>query len=625
VATAAALTTTQGTAVSLTLAATDSDGDTLTYAIMTQPANGTISGTVPNLTYTPSANYTGSDSFTFVANDGTINSLPATVTIQIDVITSGGDGDDTNTGDWVAPIGIPTPTFGLTQSHTLYASATYDFGNGAEAYKNAGDGPYTYYVDNTSASATDTNNTYGTKDKPRKTIPTSYLKAGSVVEIHGGPYTTTVGGVLPLCGSGTATAPVFFRGPSSGTKPNLTPSVRVRGQYIVIENLHMVNCALTASSGITVSNVAVRNCEISGGSGNALYASSYNGDTITNILFYKNLIHDKGDVNSTTDEDAGGIACTAGVSYCWIVDNEIYNTSGSGVQIVSGSYSTMSTTHHIYVGRNLVHRTRQSGIWSKQSVDCVFSENTVYSVINTSWSPSKGLGYQYGPERLWIINNHVYDCTFGIAAMSSSGLGYGTEAFIMGNVIHDIHHMNDGTGYFVPNSSWSNAGIMLVGVAKNYIVNNSIYDADAGINSPSSGSLYIANNIISNITESACQHVFLESSAAMSSSTVTNNVFYQNGNDVRIRWGLSKIYSLPAFQAATGKGTNCVNADPKYVDPANGDLHVQSGSPAIDKGITSELYNRYEALHGVSIKEDFDGTSRPQNGTWDIGAYEFQK
>ncbi len=63
-------TTSEDTAVNITLAATDANGDTLTYSVVTAPANGSLSGTAPNLTYTPAANYFGPDSFTFKANDG---------------------------------------------------------------------------------------------------------------------------------------------------------------------------------------------------------------------------------------------------------------------------------------------------------------------------------------------------------------------------------------------------------------------------------------------------------------------------------------------------------------------------------------------------------------------------
>ncbi len=55
----------------ITLVASDPDvGDTLTYAIGTPPANGTLSnGTGPSRTYTPAPNYFGPDSFTFTATD----------------------------------------------------------------------------------------------------------------------------------------------------------------------------------------------------------------------------------------------------------------------------------------------------------------------------------------------------------------------------------------------------------------------------------------------------------------------------------------------------------------------------------------------------------------------------
>jgi hypothetical protein len=67
----------------ITLVATDEDGTPLTYTVVTAPARGTISGTLPNITYTPALNYSGADSFTFTASDGQETSAPATVSITI--------------------------------------------------------------------------------------------------------------------------------------------------------------------------------------------------------------------------------------------------------------------------------------------------------------------------------------------------------------------------------------------------------------------------------------------------------------------------------------------------------------------------------------------------------------
>jgi hypothetical protein len=77
------VTTPEDTAVAITLTATDDDGDPLTYALAGAPVRGTLSGTPPNLRYTPNANANGADSFTFRASDGRAASNLATVSIDV--------------------------------------------------------------------------------------------------------------------------------------------------------------------------------------------------------------------------------------------------------------------------------------------------------------------------------------------------------------------------------------------------------------------------------------------------------------------------------------------------------------------------------------------------------------
>jgi hypothetical protein len=50
---------------------------------MSTPVNGTLSGTVPDLIYTPNPGYSGPDSFTYMVNDGYLDSNLATVTIAV--------------------------------------------------------------------------------------------------------------------------------------------------------------------------------------------------------------------------------------------------------------------------------------------------------------------------------------------------------------------------------------------------------------------------------------------------------------------------------------------------------------------------------------------------------------
>ncbi|HSJ59245.1 MAG TPA: Ig-like domain-containing protein, partial [Anaerolineae bacterium] len=69
--------------VGVVLSGSDVDGDLLEYQVVTEPAHGTLTGTLPNLTYTPVAGYAGSDAFTFLVDDGELRSEPAVVTLTI--------------------------------------------------------------------------------------------------------------------------------------------------------------------------------------------------------------------------------------------------------------------------------------------------------------------------------------------------------------------------------------------------------------------------------------------------------------------------------------------------------------------------------------------------------------
>ena len=65
----------------------------------------------PNLIYTPATNYNGSDSFTFTANDGHTNSLPATISLTIRPVNDRpvADGQSIVT-DEDAPVNPSAPT-----------------------------------------------------------------------------------------------------------------------------------------------------------------------------------------------------------------------------------------------------------------------------------------------------------------------------------------------------------------------------------------------------------------------------------------------------------------------------------------------------------------------------------
>ena len=85
-----AASTDQEVAVTINVLAndTDPDGDTLRVASVTQGANGSVTNNGTNVTYTPNSGFIGTDSFTYVATDGTANSNPATVTVTVNQVVS---------------------------------------------------------------------------------------------------------------------------------------------------------------------------------------------------------------------------------------------------------------------------------------------------------------------------------------------------------------------------------------------------------------------------------------------------------------------------------------------------------------------------------------------------------
>ena len=78
--------TEQGSRTEFSLVGSDPDGSELTYALLTQPTKGTLSGNAPDLIYTPNSSASGADTFTYTVNDGTETSAEATVTIEIATI-----------------------------------------------------------------------------------------------------------------------------------------------------------------------------------------------------------------------------------------------------------------------------------------------------------------------------------------------------------------------------------------------------------------------------------------------------------------------------------------------------------------------------------------------------------
>ena len=130
------LSTPENQATAIILTGSDPEGSGLSYAVATLPVHGTLSGTAPNLTYTPTTGYVGTDAFTFTVTDGMNSSLAATISIAMSqmqktvTFTSAGNGiinvASTQTVNWSGST-IPVTATANSGYHFVNWTGTGDF------------------------------------------------------------------------------------------------------------------------------------------------------------------------------------------------------------------------------------------------------------------------------------------------------------------------------------------------------------------------------------------------------------------------------------------------------------------------------------------------------------------
>jgi cyclophilin family peptidyl-prolyl cis-trans isomerase len=227
---AQSVTAAEGTARAITLTGTDTDTPplALTYTVTASPAHGTLSGTAPNLTYTPDSGYFGPDSFQFTDNNGTLTSAPATVTITV-VGPPAANAQSVSTG-----VGVPTAiTLTGTDPNTPPLALTYTVTTGPTHGTLSGAAPNLTYTPATGYFGPDTFQftvSNGALTSAPATVALSVVaqptaNAQSVTTAVGTPTAITLTGTDPDTPPLALTYTVTIgpaHGTLSGTAPNLT-------------------------------------------------------------------------------------------------------------------------------------------------------------------------------------------------------------------------------------------------------------------------------------------------------------------------------------------------------------------------------------------------------------------
>ncbi len=492
------------------------------------------------------------------------------------------------------PIGIPAPPFGVDEV--------------APALPSPWDGEVAgfYYI-----KAGGTNTGYGSPADPRGRIPTP-VDPGSVIVIEG-EYNRRHDSFTLV---GTQEQPIWIVS-SPLQQAILKQKISFNGSsYVIMDGVNAVwenssyngKLAFRNSDHIVVRNGDFRGDTNKGVGGMGVTNSSY-------IVFYRNYFHHFGQVDAVEDQDNHGNAIGAGTQYFWALENEYYANSGDGIQVNGKA----GDTHHIYIGRNNFHGNGQTGFWAKESSDVIVSENLSHAHRanpNNSSSMGDGMGIQYAPDYVWFLFNKIYDNESGIRFGSNSG-GPGTEHFIIGNLIYDI---DDRQG-FDPTNSWGMAAISLWGGRNTYILNNTIWNAHAGLYTPrASGMIDFSNNIVGPVTKG--YQAYYYDARILENSGSGNNIYVGEG---QFRRG-AREYTFEGFRTYYQTESNSASVtDPAtlFVDVSANDFRILPGSAAENKGSEDRAYDIFFERYGIDIRRDIEGKSRVNEGTqWDIGAYE---
>jgi uncharacterized repeat protein (TIGR03803 family)/VCBS repeat-containing protein len=183
------LTVTEDTPKTGNLTGTDPNSDPLTFTLVSNGAKGTAS-VAPDgsYTYTPNLNQTGTDSFTFRANNGTMDTNIATVSVTITPVN---DAPVATNGTATTPPGTQVAgTLNATDvdSSVLTFSIVTNGAKGTAAVTNATTGAYTYTAQAT-ASGTDT---------------FTFKASDGALDSNGATITVTIAGNAPPVASNSA-------------------------------------------------------------------------------------------------------------------------------------------------------------------------------------------------------------------------------------------------------------------------------------------------------------------------------------------------------------------------------------------------------------------------------------
>jgi hypothetical protein len=319
------------------------------------------------------------------------------------------------------------------------------------------------------------------------------------------------------------------------------------------------------------SNITIRDIEI------------YAPDAVSCIIFKDNSTNAKV-INCTLHGSTWGLRALNYIDNLYIFNTEIFDIKDDGMFI--------KNTDNIEVANCYIHKVNQN--WVNSS---------------TPESVAGGDGIQLENCNHWHIHHTYID-------RSDNGNKF---CFISNNPDQDdgIFEHNLLSGPKVNGFSiYIGDGTNLI-IRYNYIIgpsNSPLYSHASGLKVYYNVFRDISGPLFASSSAEIYNNLFYHMSMGVQGGTIIarNNIFDLGSADLT-RFKVSNLtedHNLFVYGSAT---KNSIVGDPKYVDAANDDFHLEYGSDCIDNGID------------IGFTEDIDGTNVPKSNAPDIGPYEFDQ
>ena len=468
----------------------------------------------------------------------------------------------------------------------------------------------------------------GSQSEPWKTIQhaADTARAGSTVNIRGGTYGERVrinvsgnanhGFITFRSYPGEVAVMDASRFPPQGRQGVLT----IQDQsYVRIERLEIRNFR-TAEHHLTPMGINVI------GSGSHIELLNNNVHDIQQTFPGR---HKPGSGGNGFGIAVYGTNAQAPITDLIIDGNEVHHlkTGSSESLVVNGNVTNFRITH------NKVHDNNNIGIdvigfertasdpAVDQAHDGVVSHNLVYNITSRG-NPAYGNDqssdgiYVDGGTRVLIEQNTIHDVDFGIELASEHKDRATSYITARNNLIYHCHTAGVSIGGYAPDRGHTEHAT---------VINNTLFENDTS--STGSGEFQMqwnmSDNVFANNIVYAGPHCLIsltktEVKENQPPALIDHNLYYCAGGAEASTWAevSGTIKGFNTYVKSTGNDQHSRFLDPKFVDAAGHNFHLQSGSPALAAATVDEL---------PTGDLDLDDSPRINSGRIDLGCYQRQE